>query len=123
MTATQVPTLATLRIEQPSPHALKLKGTITTKEPAQELGTFFQSLHRDAIAQKATDVLVDVSELTFVNSSSIRLFVDWASWIRNEAGHRYTLRFRTSNKITWQKTSFTALTSLMKDVLKVEPID
>ena len=58
-----------------------------------------------------------------MNSSAIRLFVDWASWVRNETGHHYTLRFRTSNKITWQKTSFTALTALMKDVLKVEPID
>jgi hypothetical protein len=123
VTALQVPILDTVRVELPSPHSLKLKGTITAKEPAQDLENFLRLLHRDATEKKATDVLVDVSELTFVNSSAIRLFVDWASWLKNETGHRYTLHFRTSNKITWQRTSFTAITALMKDVLKVERID
>ena len=63
-----------------------------------------------------------MSGLTFVNSSAIRLFVDWATWVRNERGQRYTLRFITSRSVTWQKTSFAALMSLMKEVLAIEQI-
>jgi hypothetical protein len=65
---------------------------------------------------------VDVTGLTFVNSSSIRLFIDWAVWVKAETGHRYQLTFRTNRQITWQTTAFAALTSLMKEVVSVERV-
>ena len=123
MMAIEVPKLDTVTIELPSPTSVKLKGTITKKEPAQDLEGFLRAVHRDATEKKAPEVKVDVSELTFVNSSAIRLFVDWATWLKNERGHRYTLKFLTSSRITWQKTSFAALLALMKDVLTVERVD
>jgi len=121
--AIAVPKLDTVSIELVSPDLLKLKGTITKKEPANELEGFLRAIHRDATQRGASEVRVDVSELTFVNSSAIRLFVDWATWLKNERGHRYTLRFLTSSKITWQKTSFSALLALMEDVLAVDRVD
>ena len=123
MTAIQVPKLDTVSIEILSNHALKLKGTITKKEPAQDLEEFLRAVHSDATTSRTPEVRVDVSELTFVNSSAIRLFVDWSTWLKNEKGYQYKLRFLTSSKITWQKTSFAALLALMKDVLVVERVD
>ena len=55
-------------------------------------------------------------------SSAIRLFVDWATWVKNERGQRYTLRFITSRNVTWQKTAFMALMSLTKEVLAIEHV-
>lgn len=101
---------------------LRLKGTITRKEPADDLADFFKLLHRDAMSRHLPEFCVDVTELTFVNSSSIRLFIDWAVWVRGEPEPRYVLKFRTGRQITWQQTAFSALKTLMTDAISVERI-
>jgi len=120
MNAIDVPKVEGVDIELLSPHILKLKGTITKKEPGKELTGFFRSIHEDVLARRLAEFCVDVSELTFVNSSSIRLFIDWAVWIKGETKHPYLLRFQTSQKVTWQQTAFSALASLMSNVVRVE---
>jgi len=120
-TAVKVPKSETVAIQVTGPNQVKLSGTITQKDPSNDLAGFFKALHTAAIADNLSEVRADVSGLTFVNSSAIRLFVDWATWVKNER-ERYTLRFITSRNVTWQKTSFTALMSLMKEVLAIEQV-
>jgi len=120
--AVQVPKTETIAIQLTAPNQVKLAGTITQKDPANDLAGFFKALHTAALADKLAEVRADVSGLTFVNSSAIRLFVDWATWVKNERGQRYTLRFVTSRNVTWQKTSFMALMSLAKEVLALEHV-
>jgi len=115
-----VPKAESVAIQVSAPNQVKLSGTITQKDPSADLAGFFKALHTAALADGLSEVRADVSGLTFVNSSAIRLFVDWATWVKNERGPRYTLRFITSRSITWQKTSFMALMSLAKDVLAIE---
>jgi hypothetical protein len=117
------PKLDSVGIEIIGQDTVKLKGTITKKEPTQDLDGFFKALHSAAVSSRVDKVNVDVSELTFVNSSAIRLFVDWATRVKNESSHRYKLHFLTSRHITWQKTSFTALKSLMDGILSLENVD
>ncbi len=121
-TAVRVPKPETVAISVTAPNQLKLSGTMTQKDPANDLSGFFKALHIAALADKLAEVRADVSGLTFVNSSAIRLFVDWATWLKNERGQRYTLRFITSRNVTWQKTSFMALMSLAKEVLAIEHV-
>ncbi len=118
----QVPKAATVAIQLTAPNQVKLSGTITQKDPANDLAGFFKALHTAALADQLTEIRADVSGLTFVNSSAIRLFVDWATWVKNERGQRYILRFVTSRNVTWQKTSFMALMSLAKEVLVIEHV-
>ena len=120
--AVSVPKSETVAIQLTAPNQVKLSGTITQKDPSSDLAGFFKALHTAAVADKLTEVRADVSGLTFVNSSAIRLFVDWATWVKNERSQRYTLRFITSRNVTWQKTSFAALMSLMKEVLAIEQV-
>jgi hypothetical protein len=120
--AVTVPRADTVAIQLSAPNQLKLSGTITQKDPSRDLAGFFKALHTAALADQLSEVRADVSGLTFVNSSAIRLFVDWATWVKNERGARYTLRFITSKNVTWQKTSFMALMSLAKEVLAVEHV-
>lgn len=120
--AVRVPKAETIAIQLTPPNQVKLSGTITQKDPASDLAGFFKALHTAAVVDKLAEVRADVSGLTFVNSSAIRLFVDWATWVKNERGHRYTLRFVTSRNVTWQKTAFLALMSLTKDVLAIEHV-
>jgi hypothetical protein len=120
--AVPVPKAETVAILVTAPNQVKLTGTITQKDPARDLAAFFKALHFAALADQLSEVRADVSGLTFVNSSAIRLFVDWATWVKNERGQRYTLRFVTSRNVTWQKTSFMALMSLAKEVLALEHV-
>ncbi|HEX3773364.1 MAG TPA: STAS domain-containing protein [Polyangiaceae bacterium] len=121
-TSVPVPKADAVAIQVMAPNQVKLSGTITQKDPSSDLAGFFKALHNAALADKLGEVRADVSGLTFVNSSAIRLFVDWATWVKNERGQRYTLRFITSRNVTWQKTSFMALMSLAKEVLAIEQV-
>lgn len=118
-----IPKLETVVVEVVAPSTIRLKGTITSKDPSQDLAAFTRAAHQAAIEDGLTELKVDVSGLTFVNSSAIRLFVDWATWVKDAKGPSYKLRFATSRRVTWQKTSFMALTSLAKDALIIEHVD
>lgn len=122
LNAIDLPKVDGLTIELVAPQTLRLKGTLTRRETSKDLSGFFESLHRSAVSQKLREFSIDVTELTFVNSSSIRLFIDWAVWAKDEASHAYVLKFVTSRQITWQQTAFSALKSLMKEVVSVERI-
>ena len=117
------PRLETLRVQISSPPSLVFSGTITSKDPAGDVGPFLRAVHEAVLADKLTELRVDVSGLSFVNSSAIRLFVDWAGWIKSSTDGKYKLRFATNRHITWQKTSFMALKSLAEDVLSIEQVD
>lgn len=117
------PRLETLRVQVSPPATLVFSGTITSKDPAGDVGPFIRAVHEAALADRLSELRVDVSALSFVNSSAIRLFVDWAGWIKASQNGTYKLRFATNRHVTWQKTSFMALKSLAEDVLSIEQVD
>jgi hypothetical protein len=115
------PRLDTLRVQVSPPATLIFSGTITSKDPSGDVGPFLRAIHAAALSDKVSELRVDVSALSFVNSSAIRLFVDWTSWLKTDKA--YKLRFATNRHVTWQKTSFMALKSLADDVLTIEQVD
>lgn len=110
--AISAPALDTATLKVEAPNRVRIGGTITMQEPSRVIGTFFRSVHDAAMADALQTVELDVTELKFVNSSSIRLFLDWAGWLKNAPGTHYKLRILTTRKFTWQRTSFVAITSL-----------
>jgi hypothetical protein len=122
LSSIQIPKIDSLEISLRSVDQLDLKGTIALQDPGRELGRFFRAIHAAAVEQALPSVRIDVSKLSFINSSAIRLFVDWAIWVRDEKAHRYMLKFAIDRQVTWQRTSFAALVSLTKDVLSVEQV-
>jgi hypothetical protein len=115
------PRTAGVTIEVVPPRQLKLSGTMATRDPAQDVAPFLRSAHAAALSDHLSEFRVDVTGLAFVNSAAIRLFVDWATWVKNEAeARRYQLTFVMDPEITWQKTTFSALSSLAKGVIQIE---
>jgi hypothetical protein len=101
--------------------AVTMVGTITAQNPNESIGAFLKSVHEAAVADGLKVLDVDVTALTFVNSSAIRMFIDWAMWAKNlPAGKRYQLNFKTARSVTWQRTSFVALKALAPDVVLVQ---
>ena len=94
-----------------------MSGKITLRNPREELTPHIRALHEAAIADGVTVLTVDVKELSFVNSSAIRAFIDWAVWAKQAA--RYKLRFVTNPHTTWQRTSFAVLKSLAETAVEV----
>jgi hypothetical protein len=116
------PKLGSVKITIEGDDLMIMSGTIAIKDPGEALGPFLRSVHEQARG-KLTTLRVDVSGLTFVNSSAIRLFVDWATWVKKEPeDRRYLLRFLTDRGTTWQRTSFAALQSLAGGVVAVESV-
>jgi hypothetical protein len=98
---------------------LTLSGTIAVKDPREPLGAYFRELHEAIVAAGQAEFVVDVSGLKFVNSSAIRLFVDWATWLKQE-DLPYRLVFRGTRAITWQRTTFMAVQSIAKNAFQIE---
>jgi hypothetical protein len=105
------------------PKTLILTGTVTCKDPALEVGPCLRAAHQAGLADRLSELSVDVSGLSFVNSSAIRLFVDWIGWIKDAKGGAYKLRFLTQRKVTWQRLSFSTLEALAGGLLIVEQAD
>lgn len=102
------------------PHTVSLAGVLSIPDPRETVGVYFEALHKAALADRLTTVELDVRELTFVNSSAIRLFVDWTSRVAAEAPERrYKVHFLISRRITWQRTSFNVLRSLTPNVVEL----
>ncbi|HEY5961213.1 MAG TPA: hypothetical protein VIV60_31870 [Polyangiaceae bacterium] len=97
---------------------LNLSGTIATRDPAESIAPLFQSLHVAIMEDGLREFEIDLVALTFVNSSAIRLFVDWITWIKNAPpAAKYKAIFLTNSQITWQKTSLVVLKSLAPEIV------
>src|SRR5512133_393706 len=100
---------------------LTLTGTIATRDPAEGIAPFFRAIHNANLADSRKSFVIYLSGLTFVNSSAIRLFVDWVTWVKGEpAGGRYKAIIIMNSQITWQKTSLGVLKSLAPEVVELK---
>jgi hypothetical protein len=117
----KVPSIANVILAVDPSGRLSLSGTIATRDPAESIVPLFRNLHNAVIEDGLRDFKIDLAELTFVNSSAIRLFVDWITWIKNEpAARQYKAVFITNPQITWQKTSLGVLKSLAPEVVVLQ---
>jgi hypothetical protein len=109
--AVALPEVANVKVAFTS-DGLLLSGSITSKEPDRSLGTFFRAVHEAALADGVSGLKVDVRGLSFVNSSAIRLFIDWAIWVSQPKRTSYKLFFVRNPTVTWQRVSFPAIAQL-----------
>jgi anti-anti-sigma regulatory factor len=96
-------------VEHLSPAHLRLVGRITTDREEAALREYACEMHERAVAEKLASLTIDVTELVFVNSSAIRVFVDLASRAE-KAG--YGLVFDIDSSVPWHRLSFAALQAL-----------
>lgn len=107
-----------LRIVAEAPNKVVMSGTITAREPMKTVQPFIEKIHAAAIASGIKELTVDIRSLTFVNSSAIRVLINWVMLVKGESeARRYKLQFVTSRAVTWQRTSLPTLQSLAPDVV------
>jgi hypothetical protein len=94
---------------------LVFKGVIAMRDPSGVVGGYLKRVHAAAIADQVDRVTLDVTALEFMNSSAIRMFIDWVEWI-GASSHQYKLHCVTNARVTWQRSTFSALRSLSSQV-------
>ena len=101
--------IESLRLALVAAAELQIEGTLNTITAQTQAAQHLAALHQRIVTEKLSSFTVDLRKLTFVNSSAIRLFVDW---IARANTARYKLVFMTDRSITWHRLSFSVLKSL-----------
>jgi hypothetical protein len=108
--------IESLRLEVLARTSIRLTGSLRTESAQDELNRRLESLHQDITNAKLESFTVDVRGLKFVNSSAIRVFINWISRAETAA---YKLLFLTDRDTTWHRLSFSVLQSLAPDTVQI----
>lgn len=108
----------TVEFDPRPPATLQIRGQIAIQEPSKTFQPYVKRVHDAILAAGVSEFEVDVTSLTFVNSSAIRIFIDWATWV-SEGGRPYLLVIRTDSKSMWQRAAFAAIRALAGDAVSI----
>ncbi len=101
--------------------SLSFAGSIDMENPGEVLGPLFERVHNGALENNLKEVLVDFTELTFLNSSGIKELSKWIMKLGATAeDQRYLIRIRHNKNTTWQATSLPTLTYLVPGTVEIE---
>jgi hypothetical protein len=89
-------------------------------DPQLTFGTFCDEVHAAAVASELREVEVDLRELRFANSSSIRSFVTWLTRISELDAERWYHIVFVPGDAAWQRTTLPALMRLFPALVKVK---
>jgi anti-anti-sigma factor len=84
-----------------------------------ELDQFLTTLHREAEARQVREVIVDLKQVEFLNSSCFKAFVSWLGRLQDSKGP-YHVRLLSSSKYHWQKRSLHALRCFAAEHVTIE---
>jgi hypothetical protein len=85
-----------------------------------DLESFLRTLHKETCRSGASEVRLDVSELFFMNSSCMKLFVSWFTLLRElDPPQQYRVVVQSSPKLHWQARSFDALRYIANGLVTV----
>jgi hypothetical protein len=85
------------------------------------VAAYLQLVHSEAQRLKVNEVLFDLTELQFMNSSCFKSFVTWIDTVKNDP-NGYRIRFLTDPKLHWQRRSLEALRRLAMGIVVVDSV-
>jgi hypothetical protein len=100
---------------------LRLSGQLAMHDPGSVIGAFFKQSHHAAVDAKVREISVDIRALRFVNSSAIRVFVDWFSRIEAlPPESRYQVVFIADTSMSWQRSTLHVLSSMFQGMVRID---
>lgn len=89
---------------------VRFVGVISMRNPSESVTPYLRRIHAAALQAGVKKLTVNLAQLRFMNSSSIRSLVDWVESIRREPeAKRYVLHFIAKRDVTWQHTTLSAV--------------
>ena len=111
--------VGTIRMKLSSDSTLVMSGSVLDMDPGKLLMPHIRELHERILRQSIRTFNIDVRSLSFVNSSGIRVFIDWLGLIQRSKS-AYTLRVVMDPSVTWQRLTFGALESVARGVVVLD---
>lgn len=99
---------------------VRFEGTLSSERSRTALKRRLEDIHGRLVNDGIRTVTVDVRSLQFVDSSAIRVFIDWVS---RASLARYRLDFVVDRAITWQRLSFSVLKSMAPEFVELREKD
>lgn len=96
-----------------------MSGSVLDMDPGTVLMPHIRDLHERIVRQTVRTFDIDVRALSFVNSSGIRVFIDWLGLIQRSRTP-YTLRVIMDPGVTWQRLTFGALESVARGLVVLD---
>ena len=91
-------------------------GEIDQQSPRDFLAGFLEIVHNMALGEKLTEIKVNVTELSFLNSSGIKEFLSWIlRRHRLSLDKRYMINFLFDPAVAWQPITLPRLRDLDPD--------
>jgi hypothetical protein len=85
------------------------------------LGHLLGKLHGEAVRLEVREVIIDMRELEFMNSSCFKAFVSWLGELQDlDPGRQYRIRFLSDEQKHWQRRSLGALSCFAVDLIDIE---
>ena len=84
------------------------------------IGPYLKALHAEARAQGVREVVVDMHQLYFMNSSCFKAFVSWIDQVNRMGSKGYAIRVLSDPRRQWQRRSLEAMRRIAPDVVRVE---
>lgn len=99
---------------------LALDGTADVRA-VNGLESLFEALHAEALRLKVHEVVVDLRQVEFMNSSCFKRLVSWLACIQDLPSERqYRIRILSDPLRHWQRRSLGALRCFAVDLVRVE---
>ena len=84
------------------------------------LGPFLDSIDHEARAHEVREVVADLRELVFMNSSCLKEFVRWVAHVEEQPARPYRIRFLSDPSAQWQARSLQALRAFAPGLITIE---
>jgi hypothetical protein len=98
---------------------LDIRGSIDFQEPEKIIGSYFRKIHNHVVEKGMKDIKINITNLSFLNSSGIKEFVEWIMNIESlENEKKYSITFLTNSEFLWQESSISTLMHLSPDNIK-----
>lgn len=98
-------------------------GVIQDKNPSYYLSSFFNEIHSKILEKSLKYIELNMINLTFLNSSGIRCFIQWVTQIPKTPNEKkYYLNIKISKNLQWQENSFNLFKSIDPHFISIEKI-
>ena len=84
------------------------------------LGPFLDSVDHEARRHQVREVVADLRELVFMNSSCLKEFVRWVAQVEDKVARPYHIRFLSDPSAQWQTRSLQALRAFAPELVTIE---
>lgn len=92
---------------------IKITGMIDSASPGDFLRPFLSELHDDIVKNKLKKVNVDITGLSYLNSSSIKEIVTWIIMQKSMPEEKaYDINFLCNSEYMWQESSVSTVAYL-----------